>query len=233
MEEDWWYPASNLYKDLKGGIRRVVSDTIMRTKNILRDIDRGEVAFNTLSKNEQDTYLLNLFDNVKAAMKSEACADDGHDVCPGLESMAKILKRVPDKKDELIPQMLPILENYTKIFKEGDGCFYGSDLWAVGILYTATAIATTDPKYAPEMLKIFDDNQSHENDMVCENACKYLRKILKVEPSLASEIQRISIGYSKYKGEPYKELQQSISEIMSASSFRIERAREKLGSSQK
>jgi len=203
--------TDDIRKNMTGPFGEMAQNVVSSAWSALR----GDGALNKVPAGEQKEYLLELFKNVRYAMLSESFVNEGWHCADGLCSMAEILKKLPQEKDKLIPQMLPILEYYSKFPTDENPFFHCTgDVQAGGILYTATAIATTDEKYAPRMLKLFEDKDIQEwlrEDCFREAACKYLEEILNKNPSLAQDIQRISKGYTG-EGESgaYNKLQASL-----------------------
>ena len=145
-----------IWEKMANPFYEIARNIVLNAYLILRD--DGE--FKSVPESEKKEYCLTLFDNVKHVMQSEALVNDGAYINFGMCSMAHILKEIPQEKGNLIPQIIPILENYAKFPCDNPHRFCtGRDLQALGILYLATTIAETDTKYSKEMLKFFDDKE--------------------------------------------------------------------------
>lgn len=183
-----------IWEKMTNPFREIAQNIVQKAHLIFR---YGE--FKSVPESEKKEYCLTLFDNVKHVMQSEALVNEGAHIGFGMCSMAYILKEIPQEKDNLIPQIIPILENYAKFPYDNSYYATGRDLQALGILYLATTIAETDTKYSKEMLKFFDNKEVREgamaDDELCPVACKYLQKFLEIDATLAPEIDRISKKY--------------------------------------
>lgn len=185
-----------IWEKMANPFYEIARNIVLKAHLILRD--DGE--FKSVPESEKKEYCLTLFDNVKHVMQSEALVNDGGCIDSGMCSMAHILKEIPQEKGNLIPQIIPILENYAKFPCDNSHRFCtGRDLQALGILYLATTIAETDTKYSKEMLKFFDNKEvqgwAMADDELCPVACEYLQKFLEIDATLAPEIDRISKKY--------------------------------------